>query len=609
MRFGIILGLIPILWFASGQVQGADFNVSVLYTQTAYNNASPAVGTANLQYTLASNSITLTGYNTLISGATDASFGGADGILVNPINGNLLVGEGGTSEQAGVVFQITPTGAHASPYSVSPDSTPNPVSLPRVYFLAISPSNASKSGFPAGYLIGTEKDFGYGHISLMPISPNLANGIAYPVTGDDIYVTSVAFGADGTAYYGSGSENSNAGNFGTITFNGTQFTTHRLFGQPVGNDPRGGVIYTGTHGLIFDPLTNDIFTTGGNTVGQYDPIANVFHLLPIYGVASNFSFSGLFADGQGHLVVTACCGIAGDAYNGAGDIVVVDYSAAPGQTIDAASGVRYTHAFLVANVGATIIAPAFSLPPGKPVITIQPQNASALAGQTATFSITATGASSYQWQSKAPGASGFSSIPGATSSSYTTPPVTAANNNTQFACVVSNNQGSVTSAAATLTVLAGSTGYIIPPVGYGSLRNNYSGWVGMSVTVGSSPVTVTALGRMAAPQNSASHTLKIVDGSTGADIPGATAAVNMAGAVTGNFTYASLPAAVTLQAGGTYYFLAQEAAGGDLWYDWNTTAQTTTVANLAASIYGLPYTTVQASGGHLYGPVDFQYAV
>ena len=133
---------------------------------------------------------------------------------------------------------------------------------------------ASNSGFPAGSLIATEKDFGYGRISIFPISPNLAAGTSYPVNGDDVTVTSVAFSANGTAYYGSGTESSNAGTFGTITFDGTQFLTHRLFGPPVGSDPRGGVIYTGTHRVSFDPFTGDIFTAGGNTIGQYDPSTN-----------------------------------------------------------------------------------------------------------------------------------------------------------------------------------------------------------------------------------------------------------------------------------------------------------------------------------------------
>ena len=66
---------------------------------------------------------------------------------------------------------------------------------------------------------------------------------------------------------------------------------------------------------------------------------------------------------------------------------------------------------------------------------------------------------------------------------------------------------------------------------------------------------------------------------------------------------------ITLSANTSYYILTQETAGGDEWYDWDTTAQTTSVAGLVASEYGLPYSSISGSSGHLYGPVDFQYGV
>ncbi|PYT77503.1 MAG: hypothetical protein DMG40_23165, partial [Acidobacteria bacterium] len=83
-----------------------------------------------------------------------------------------------------------------------------------------------------------------------------------------------------------------------------------------------------------------------------------------------------------------------------------------------------------------------------PSITTQPVNQTVTAGQTATFTVVATGTAplSYQWQKNG------TAISGATSSSYTTPATTSADNGAQFAVVVSNTAGSVTSNAATLTV-------------------------------------------------------------------------------------------------------------------------------------------------------------
>jgi Immunoglobulin I-set domain len=83
-----------------------------------------------------------------------------------------------------------------------------------------------------------------------------------------------------------------------------------------------------------------------------------------------------------------------------------------------------------------------------PTITTQPANQTVTAGQTATFTVAATGTASlsYQWQKNS------ANISGATSSSYTTSATAATDNGAKFDAVVSNSAGSVTSSAATLTV-------------------------------------------------------------------------------------------------------------------------------------------------------------
>jgi hypothetical protein len=88
-----------------------------------------------------------------------------------------------------------------------------------------------------------------------------------------------------------------------------------------------------------------------------------------------------------------------------------------------------------------------------PAITQQPSNVTVTAGQTATFTVVATGSAtlSYQWQQAA------SAIAGATSASYTTAPTTTSDSGSQFTVVVNNSAGSVTSSAATLTVSSAVT--------------------------------------------------------------------------------------------------------------------------------------------------------
>jgi hypothetical protein len=85
-----------------------------------------------------------------------------------------------------------------------------------------------------------------------------------------------------------------------------------------------------------------------------------------------------------------------------------------------------------------------------PSITTQPSSQSVVVGQTATFSVAATGTTplSYQWQK------GTTPITGATSATYTTPATISADDGTQFQVVVSNSVGSATSNAATLKVNA-----------------------------------------------------------------------------------------------------------------------------------------------------------
>jgi Abnormal spindle-like microcephaly-assoc'd, ASPM-SPD-2-Hydin/Immunoglobulin I-set domain len=86
----------------------------------------------------------------------------------------------------------------------------------------------------------------------------------------------------------------------------------------------------------------------------------------------------------------------------------------------------------------------------SPSITTQPASKTVIAGQTATFSVTATGTAplTYQWNKSG------TAIGGATSSSYTTPATTTADNGARFTVTVTNVAGNTASSAATLTVNA-----------------------------------------------------------------------------------------------------------------------------------------------------------
>ncbi len=155
-----------------------------------------------------------------------------------------------------------------------------------------------------------------------------------------------------------------------------------------------------------------------------------------------------------------------------------------------------------------------------------------------------------------------------------------------------------------------------PPAGYvtstvlGTVRSNYTGFVGMRISVGASPITVTALGRIFVNGNSNTHTVKLVNAATGSDVAGGSVSLGMSGGTLGQFKYASLSGPVVLAAGATYYVVSQETSGGDAWCDVDSTVSTTSVATELSGIYGLGAGAWTPTGfaGRTYGPVDFQYA-
>ncbi|MGB6959068.1 MAG: hypothetical protein WBF01_01585 [Candidatus Acidiferrum sp.] len=91
-----------------------------------------------------------------------------------------------------------------------------------------------------------------------------------------------------------------------------------------------------------------------------------------------------------------------------------------------------------------------------PTIATQPANQTVTVGQTATFSVTATGTAplTYQWQKNS------ANIAGATSATYTTPATASTDTGAKFDVIVSNALGSQTSTMATLTVNPANTSTI-----------------------------------------------------------------------------------------------------------------------------------------------------
>jgi len=178
--------------------------------------------------------------------------------------------------------------------------------------------------------------------------------------------------------------------------------------------------------------------------------------------------------------------------------------------------------------------------PVAPAITAQPQSSAVTAGQTATFTVTASGTAplNYQWSKNS------TAISGATSASYTTPATTIADSGTSFTVTVSNSAGTVTSNAATLTVNAAS---LTPQ----TITFNNPG----TQTVGT-PLTLTATASSGLTVSFASQTTSIctVSGTTATFIAGGTCTIQATQA--GNSQYN--PATPVNQS-----FTVNASSGGD----------------------------------------------
>jgi Putative Ig domain/Abnormal spindle-like microcephaly-assoc'd, ASPM-SPD-2-Hydin/Immunoglobulin domain/Protein of unknown function (DUF1565) len=261
--------------------------------------------------------------------------------------------------------------------------------------------------------------------------------------------------------------------------------------------------------------------------------------------------------------------------------------------------------------------------PVAPAITTQPTSQTVTAGQTATFTVVASGTSplAYQWKKNG------TAISGATSSSYATPATTNSDNGAQFIVVVSNSAGSATSNAATLMVSAAAA----PAVSFSAT----------SLTFGSQTVGTSSAAQLLTLTNSGSATLTFSTsvsgdfalaglGTCGSSLAAGmscTMSVNFtptaAGARTGTLTLTdnasnspqtislsgtgttsssvapsitTQPISQTVTAGQTATFTVVASGTSPLTYQWTTNG--TAISGATSSSYTTPATTSSDNGAH-----------
>jgi len=153
----------------------------------------------------------------------------------------------------------------------------------------------------------------------------------------------------------------------------------------------------------------------------------------------------------------------------------------------------------------------------------------------------------------------------------------------------------------------------------GTRRSDFTGWVGMAIHVGASPLRVKTLGRWRLPPdpaipgdqgNTRAHDLKIFDVAANADLLNGGTSVAFNAGDPPAFKYAPLPDTVTLDADGDYYIISREVSGEDQFYDSPNTS--ITVEPVVTTVFavngdGLMTYNVGAMDRFIYGPVSFEY--
>jgi hypothetical protein len=238
-----------------------------------------------------------------------------------------------------------------------------------------------------------------------------------------------------------------------------------------------------------------------------------------------------------------------------------------------------------------------------PAITSQPISQSVLTGQTATFSITASGTAplSYQWRKNG------TAISGATLPSYTPPAEMVSDNGAQFTVVVSNSAGNVTSSVATLTVTAAPVAPSITTqptnqttfvgqtatfsvVANGTARLSYQ-WQKNGIAVSGAPLSSYTTPAEMASDNGAQFTV-VVSNSAGNIISNAATLTVNPDPVAPSIT--SQPASQTITAGQTATFSVTASGTAPLTYQWRKTG--TAISGATSSSYTTPAETTSDTG-------------
>ena len=273
-------------------------------------------------------------------------------------------------------------------------------------------------------------------------------------------------------------------------------------------------------------------------------------------------------------------------------------------TSDADIGAVLAYSVVVSNTAGSATSTDAKLTvtaaPAAPVITTQPVNQSVVVGQSATFTVTATGGGTIAYQWKKSG----TDISGATSSTYTTPATAIGDSGAVFTVVVSNAAGPVTSAQASLTVTAeavkpsitgqpyakpvtaGQTAtFTVEATGTSPLRYQ---WKKNGTDIADATTSTYTTPATSSANNNESFTVVVTNSHGSATSNAAILSVNVPAGI------GTQPAAKSVVVGDTATFSVTATGTGPLTYQWKKGS--TVLAGATSSTYTTPATVIGDNG-------------
>ena len=241
-----------------------------------------------------------------------------------------------------------------------------------------------------------------------------------------------------------------------VTITGTDFVnvTGVKFGTvsaTSGSQPGPTVIMAvapANTGTVDITITNGVGTSATSTVDQFTYVfpPTVTAISPGSGPTAGGTSVTLTGTNLAHVTAVSFGGTAATGFTINSETSITATAPAGTGTVD----VTVTNA---AATSATSSADQFTYN-GAMAVTTNPTDQTINAGQTATFTVAASGTPTptVQWQFSSDGGATFQNVAGATTTTLTVPNVAAGQNGTKFRAVFTNSTGSATTSAATLTV-------------------------------------------------------------------------------------------------------------------------------------------------------------